>query len=108
VSEHCPTCGHAVKVVGDTTQHYEPTGCLRIEDDHQVCDEQIEDANEHAAVLERQVRALRDALADVADTVIAETELHTFGKRSYDVTLDHLHDVAVAARSALYDPVEDK
>lgn len=23
----CPSCGHDVKVVGDTTQHYQPIGC---------------------------------------------------------------------------------
>lgn len=37
----CPTCGHAVKVVGDTTQHYEPVGCYQLVDDHQVCEQQL-------------------------------------------------------------------
>jgi hypothetical protein len=41
-TQHCPTCGHAVKVVGNTTRHYEPTGCFRIEDDHQLCEEEME------------------------------------------------------------------
>lgn len=52
---NCPTCGHAVKVVGDVTQHYEPTGCLRVEDDHQVCDQQI-------GRLRATLQAVRDEL----------------------------------------------
>ena len=52
---NCPTCGHAVKVVGDTTQHYEPTGCLQLEDDHELCDEMI-------ARLREVLQATRDEL----------------------------------------------
>lgn len=38
----CPTCGHAVQVAGDTTQHYEPVGCLQLVDDHELCDRHAE------------------------------------------------------------------
>jgi hypothetical protein len=27
---NCPTCGHAVKVEGHITMHYEPTGCIPV------------------------------------------------------------------------------
>lgn len=54
-------------------------------------------------MLEARVRKLRDALFDVTFAVINETEGHRFGKPSYDMTLDHLHDVATAVREVLYD-----
>lgn len=51
--------------------------------------------------LARERRMLREALEDVTRQVINETEHHTFGKPAYDMTMDHLHDVAVTARKAL-------
>lgn len=27
MADACPTCGHAVRVVGHTTKHYQPVGC---------------------------------------------------------------------------------
>lgn len=41
-TQTCSLCGHAVKVVGDTTQHYEPVGCLQLVDDHQLCEQESE------------------------------------------------------------------
>jgi hypothetical protein len=38
----CPTCGHRVAVIGDTTRHYEPVGCLQIVDDHELCEREID------------------------------------------------------------------
>jgi hypothetical protein len=60
-------------------------------------------ANCAETALALRVQKLRDALTDVTHTVIAETEPHVHGKPSYNMTLDHLHDVAVAAREVLYD-----
>lgn len=62
-----------------------------------------ESAEADVVALEARVQKLRDALFSVTWTVINESEGHTFGKRGYDITLDHLHDVAVSAREVLYD-----
>lgn len=59
--------------------------------------------DETVAHLEARVQNLRDALFEVTHAVISETENHTFGKPTYDMTLDHLHDVATGARQVLYD-----
>ena len=88
VRTNCPMCGHAVKVVGRTTQHYEPVGCLRLEDDHQVCDQTIQRLREVLQAtrdeLDRwgwgdshwgeqpQERSVVDAVA-LADRVLKET-----------------------------------
>ncbi len=63
----CPMCGHAVKVVGDTTRHYEPVGCFQIVDDHQVCDEQI-------AAVTAEVERLRELGDDLVDAIAAQVD----------------------------------
>lgn len=50
---------------------------------------------------------VREALERLSRVVIQETEGHRFGTPSYDMTLDHLHDEAVAARAALDAPERD-
>lgn len=59
VTTDCPTCGHRVIVKGDTTQHYEPIGCLQLVDDHELC--------------ERETATLRETL------YAARTELDRWG-----------------------------
>lgn len=56
--------------------------------------------DDSAACIAR-IDELEIALEDITRVVISETEGHTFGKSGYDITLDHLHDMAVAAREHL-------
>lgn len=44
---------------------------------------------------------VREALEEVTRIVMQESESHRFGRRGYDATLDHLHDVAATCRKAL-------
>lgn len=50
------------------------------------------------------VGEVRVALEELSRVVIQESEGHTFGTPNYDMTLDHLHDMAVSARTALDGP----
>lgn len=49
-----------------------------------------------------EIVRLRQALFDVAWAVKSETEGYTFGKPSYDSTLDHLHECAEVALDSMY------
>lgn len=71
----CPSCGHAVKVVGDTTQHYEPVGCLQVVDDHEVCNDLLRSAEKRERTWEQRARRLAERLAkrDSTAPILAET-----------------------------------
>ena len=82
----CPTCGHAVKVVGKTTQHYEPTGCLQLEDDHELCEQE---ASALRAVIERVMTQHWDL---AACTCWVCEEGQAAGARPRDRYLNHKGD----------------
>jgi predicted RNA-binding Zn-ribbon protein involved in translation (DUF1610 family) len=68
---NCPTCGHAVKVVGDTTQRYEPIGCgareierlTKVRDAADAYISEYDKEGEHGNIL--RWHTLHDALVEV-------------------------------------------